>query len=256
MTSAKAPAGARHPETATDLALKLPVPPPRPIADTKVLISEEEQVFAQCEAAVENLKRAFWAAGKALQVIRDGRLYRATHDRFEDYCLERWGMVRGQANKLIRMWPIAEALFESQSDQSNDSARIRARKLGQSAVWELVPVAETYDVSAAQMVYQVATEASEAPVTAEVLQAVVRALPKGSKGSAFDTAAAEQTIRSVLQRLPVTKKRQPRARQDSGPVGDTELLLPWGSPEALDRLLREHMTPEDRAVLAKLLAVD
>jgi ParB/RepB/Spo0J family partition protein len=32
--------------------------------------------------------------------------------------------------------------------------------------------------------------------------------------------------------------------------------LPWDSPEELDRILREHMTPESRTVLAKLLTID
>src|SRR6266536_3079623 len=45
--------------------------------------------LAACEAALDNLRVAFWAAGKALQVIRDARLYRSTHATFEDYAEQR-----------------------------------------------------------------------------------------------------------------------------------------------------------------------
>ena len=54
-------------------------------------LSDREQAdLATCEAALDNLRVAFWAAGKALQVIRDARLYRDTHATFEDYVEQRW----------------------------------------------------------------------------------------------------------------------------------------------------------------------
>jgi hypothetical protein len=33
--------------------------------------------------------------------IRDGRLYRATHKTFDDYCRQRWGWSRQRANQQI-----------------------------------------------------------------------------------------------------------------------------------------------------------
>ena len=56
-------------------------------ATTDGQLSNREQAdLATCEAALDSLRVAFWAAGKALQVIRDARLYRDTHATFEDYC--------------------------------------------------------------------------------------------------------------------------------------------------------------------------
>jgi hypothetical protein len=247
-------AGGRKPETATELARKLPAPPAHPIADTPVLIGEEQDVFDRCEAAVENLKRAFWAAGKALHVIRDGRLYRGTHKTFEDYVEDRWDMQRAYANKLIRTWPIAEAMFEA---QSNGLAPIGAKKLNQATMWELVPVADAHGVDAARVVYGAVLEVDGVPVTAEVINAAVKALP--SKGK-FDAKAATSAVRKAVEKMKaplspsVPRRRSTLPSQAKAARGASG--LPWGSPEALDRLLREHMTPEDRAVLAKLLAVD
>ena len=39
--------------------------------------------------------------GSALLTIREGRLYRATHATFEQYCRERWGIGRSYASRQI-----------------------------------------------------------------------------------------------------------------------------------------------------------
>jgi len=39
--------------------------------------------------------------GEALSAIREGKLYRATHGTFEDYCREKWNMSRGRVYQLI-----------------------------------------------------------------------------------------------------------------------------------------------------------
>ncbi|MCM2424292.1 hypothetical protein [Streptomyces sp. RKAG293] len=248
--------GGRRPESATDVALKLPTPPQRPIADTPVLIGEEQEVFARCEAAIETLKWAFWAAGKALQIVRDGRLYRGTHKTFDAYLEDRWDMSRGQADKLIRTWPVAESLFDS---QSNGLTPIGVKKLNQATVLELVPVADLHGVEAAGVVYRTALAVDGVPVTAEVIKAAVKALPKGEK---FDVKAATAAARKAVEKFAavarpaIPKRRSARSAVNpaAGPASLSD-ALPWGSPKALDQLLREHMAVEDRLMLAKLLAV-
>ncbi|CAM5735274.1 putative protein OS=Streptomyces fumanus OX=67302 GN=GCM10018772_70470 PE=4 SV=1 [Streptomyces fumanus] len=172
----------------------------RPIsAQPKTLTSDERQSLAQCEAAVDTLKWAFWLAGKALQIIRDSRLYRAEHNSFEDYCWTRWGMKANYAGKLIRTWQVAEALFDL---ASNDSVPIgtprlsleQAKKANQAQVWELVSVRETWSVEEAVFVYATVA-ASDVPVTAEVLRGAVNALPKGEE---FDKEVAKAAIHAFL----------------------------------------------------------
>lgn len=200
--------GQRKTVTAADLAQKLPAPPPHPIGDAPKLVLDEPQIFAQCEAAVETLKWAFWAAGKALQVIRDGRLYRENHQTFDDYLEARWDMQRAYADKLIRTWRIAEALFES---QSNGLTPIGVKKLNQAMVWELVPVAERHGLDAAQLVYRTVVEVDDVPVTAAVLKGAVRALPSGE----FATEKAIEQIRAYLAALRDGEEDEPPAIADS-----------------------------------------
>ncbi|WP_331723391.1 hypothetical protein [Streptomyces atratus] len=192
--------------TAVDMAQDLPHLF-KPISDSPTLIGEEQDSLAQCEAAVETLKGAFWAAGKALQIIRDARLYRETHKTFDDYCDERWSMNRQYADKLIRAWPIAEALYKKQ-DAANLTP-IGVKKLNQAQVWELVPVADSWDVDTATFVYDTVVEIDGQAVTAAVLKGAVKALPKGDE---FDREVAAERILeyvSSLSRPPVEKVPAP-----------------------------------------------
>jgi len=179
-------------QTAVDMARDLPHLF-KPISDSPTLIGEEQDRLAQCEAAVETLKGAFWAAGKALQIIRDARLYRETHKSFEEYCDDRWGMLRAYADKLIRTWTIAEALYEK--SQASEVTPIGVKKLNQAQVWELVPVADSWDVDAATFVYDTVMEVDGENMTAAVLKGAVKTLPKGGD---FDRdKAAERIIEYV-----------------------------------------------------------
>ncbi|MET8571826.1 hypothetical protein [Streptomyces sp. NPDC004783] len=185
--------------TAVDMAQALPHLF-RPISDSPTLIGEEQDSLAQCEAAVETLKGAFWAAGKALQIIRDARLYRQDYKTFDDYCWDRWDMNRQNADKLIRTWPIAEALYER---QQRGMTQIGVKKLNQAQVWELVPVSESWDVDAATFVYDTVAETvvqvEGKDVTAQVLQGAVKAAVKAvPKGEDFNReAVAEQIVAYV-----------------------------------------------------------
>lgn len=61
----------------------------------------ERTRLAGCEARIERGLATFVDVGQALLEVRDGRLYRAEHGTFEDYCRERWGMSRQRAGQLI-----------------------------------------------------------------------------------------------------------------------------------------------------------
>jgi hypothetical protein len=65
------------------------------------LTPDEERRRAECEDQVDQLVRSWLTAGSALAVIRNERLYRSTHGRFEDYCRDQWGFSRQRANQLV-----------------------------------------------------------------------------------------------------------------------------------------------------------
>lgn len=70
-------------------------------AVAQLISGEEQRRLELFEVRIERGLGVFNDVGESLAAIRDERLYRGTHDRFEDYCSERWGMQRNYANKLI-----------------------------------------------------------------------------------------------------------------------------------------------------------
>lgn len=158
------------------------VPEPHSPAGHGQLSASEQADLVTCEAALDNLRVAFWAAGKALQVIRDGGLYRAGHRTFEGYVEQRWDMSRAQAYRLIEAWPLAERLSPI------------GDKINESQVRELLPLASRHGQDAAAVVYQAVTEADGVRVTAAVLRDVVGILPADH----FDQAEAVRQIRAYL----------------------------------------------------------
>lgn len=157
------------------------VPTPHAAEADGALSPEERDDLTTCEAALDELRTAFWAAGKALQTIRDARLYRENHATFEDYCQARWDMTRTHADRLIRAWPLAERL-----------APIGANAINEGQVRELVALATRHGFDAAATVY--GTVADEAHVTAAVLRGAVAALPPDR----FDPVEAAQQVRAYL----------------------------------------------------------
>lgn len=131
------PQGPGKPDTAVALARSIDHLPTKQLSDTPVLIAQERELLVRCEAALENLRVAYWAAGKALQVIRDGKLYRATRKTFEDYCNELWDITPQYANQLIKTWKITEKLFELVHGKPNDLETAVSKKLGIAQAREL-----------------------------------------------------------------------------------------------------------------------
>ena len=160
-------------------------------------LSDREQAdLATCEAALDNLRVAFWAAGKALQVIRDARLYRATHATFEDYVEQRWDMSRPQAYRLIEAWPLAERLSPM------------GDKLNERQVRELLPLASRHGQDAAATVYRTVAETDGVQVTAALLHGTVGILPADH----FDPAEAVGQIRAYLAGNPGSQPGPPLTR--------------------------------------------
>lgn len=70
----------------------------------------ERTRLAGCEARIERGLATFVDVGQALLEVRDGRLYRAEHGTFEDYCRERWGMSRKRAYDLTTAAEVTAAV--------------------------------------------------------------------------------------------------------------------------------------------------
>jgi hypothetical protein len=184
LDSSATTAPSRRPRTAAELAQQMPAPYAA-LNDSPNLVDTERADLELCETAIDALRLAFWAAGKALQIIRDGRLYRGTHTSFDAYCLERWQMTRQQADRLIRAWPVAEALAAAPLDTPT---------LNESQVRPLIPLADRYGQDAAILVYGVVSQV-QPRVTATALQDAVTAVVEE-----FDPQTAAEQIRAYLER--------------------------------------------------------
>jgi len=75
------------------------------------------------EAIIERGMKSFVEVGEALQDIRHRRLWRKTHESFEDYLKDRWGMGSPYATRLIKGSEVARRL----PDIKNEA---QAREIG------------------------------------------------------------------------------------------------------------------------------
>lgn len=70
--------------------------------------AEIEKLAAQ-ETILAKDQAGYWESAKALKVIHDEKLYRASYRTFKDYCLERWSFDRAHGNRMLK----ASAVYEN-----------------------------------------------------------------------------------------------------------------------------------------------
>ncbi|MBB5913020.1 hypothetical protein BJY24_001887 [Nocardia transvalensis] len=138
---------------------------PLPAAGDGPLSEREQAQLSACESSIGTLRLAFWAAGRALQIVRDGRLYRSDHATFDDYVEQRWDMQRSYAHKLIRAWPLAAKLHPM------------APGINEGQIRELLPVAAEHGEDAAVTLYATLA-AGDVKITAGKLREAVAVLPE------------------------------------------------------------------------------
>jgi hypothetical protein len=99
----------------------------RPTQKLRLSASERRRLTALEDVVTKGDRVSYLEVGLALQEIRDGRLYRATHSTFEDYCQDTWDWGRSRADKQIRAATVVVELGAAASTLPNESI---ARELG------------------------------------------------------------------------------------------------------------------------------
>jgi hypothetical protein len=102
-------------------------------AVVETLSTVEVDRLAELEQVVDRGLQTFVEVGQALAEIRDARLYRSTHDTFDEYLRERWSISRSRAHRLIEAAEVVEMLPIGNTPANEAQAR------------ELVPLLETPD---------------------------------------------------------------------------------------------------------------
>lgn len=73
-------------------------------------IEEREIHESNVDNAIKTIEVAGQIGDASLRVLRDKRLYRSTHNTFEDYCQERFGITRNYVNRRLVFAQILEGL--------------------------------------------------------------------------------------------------------------------------------------------------
>lgn len=153
------------------------------------LTEKERADLETCEQALHGFRKALIVAGKALEVINRGRLYRETHETFADYVTDVWGFKRAHAYRMIEEWPIAAACL-----RFGDINELQARAL--------LPAWKGHGPEATVTLYREAQELSgRRRLTAEALSEAVQVLPP--------RLAAPEQVSDVL-RVAAAEGRVPR----------------------------------------------
>jgi len=133
-------------------------------AATKELMPSESKRRTDLEATIEHGLETFIDVGAALLEIRDKRLYRNTHDSFEDYCLKVWDFGSRKAYRLINT---AEFTAELPADVPKPKSERSTRPLMELPHKEQRTEAYT----------NAATKAGKAPTQKQVQEAVDEVKP-------------------------------------------------------------------------------
>lgn len=181
------------------------------------LTTEEQEELAVLEATVAAGIITFWEVGSALYVIREKRLYRETHELFEAYCREKWGMSRQHAHRLIE----AADVFENVSPVGDISNERQARALAH------------YEKDVQKTVWQMAQRSAPAgAVTASHIKAVGEVLTQILVSGGMDDGSGEVKPLGVLINAAVTEEVYERMKRQGEHIR-----------EAADKKLRARTAP-------------
>ncbi|MDV9190951.1 hypothetical protein R6L23_22515 [Streptomyces sp. SR27] len=181
--------------TGADVSTPLSVaqlPAPYDVAETVTapLDDREREHLAVCERALTGFRKSVIVAGKALEVINRGRLYRETHGTFVEYLDDVWEIRKSQAYRMIEAWPVAAAVSPI-GDINEGQAR------------ELQPVFKEYGQEAALAVYrEVKALRGERKVTAADLAEARAALPPPRQLARPDQVRDVLTVAAAEGRAP------------------------------------------------------
>jgi hypothetical protein len=90
------------------------------MTDLVPLDDAESVRLADCERKIRSGLQTFVEVGRALADIRDGRLYRQTHETFEAYCGMEFGLTRKRAYDLMGASDVVDALAQINGEPVDD----------------------------------------------------------------------------------------------------------------------------------------
>lgn len=168
-----------------------------PFAELRALQSEiilnpqEKDKLQECEQIIRNGFSEFVKVGQALMTISRSRLYRATHNAFEEYLRDIIGISRPRAYELM-------GSAEVMKDLSGipDIARLPENEAQANELKKLKP-----EERKAKWI-QVIEQAGDAPITAKLIRETV-----GARSSSSTTGDSVPSVKTNEQRIAVALKK-------------------------------------------------
>lgn len=74
------------------------------------LSEQEQQDLEVCKLGVDNLRKAFWIAGKSLETMSAAKLHREENPNYAEWVWANWEISESQLYRLMDEWPVGEAL--------------------------------------------------------------------------------------------------------------------------------------------------
>ncbi|WP_086796498.1 hypothetical protein [Streptomyces caniscabiei] len=74
------------------------------------LSDQEKQDLEACKAGVDNLRNAFWIAGKSFETMSTAKLHREENPNFAEWVWINWEVSESQLYRLMDEWRVGEAL--------------------------------------------------------------------------------------------------------------------------------------------------
>ena len=170
------------------------------------LSDQERQDLEACKAGVDNLRNAFWIAGKSFETMSTAKLHREENPNYAEWVWNNWEISESQLYRLMDEWRVGEAL-----------ANLGHKPL-ESHVREMTELRRQTTDKVAITVYD--TMARCVPrITGELVKKVVGEL--GFLPKDVDAVDVGRRVRSLLD----TTKAQP---EDSGEGDDIQDISSLG----------------------------
>ncbi len=190
----------------------------------------ERSRLQELELIVEHGLQTFYEVGKALEEIREQKLYRETHKTFEAYCQEKWGITKRRAYQFIDAAEIMENLCTNVHNSLVKEYQIRPLK-GLPAELQIEIWQEAVDSSP-----------NGIPTGAAIQRLVDQRFPSGGSGrSPKDTDSELEKLRSDNKRLREEIRQENRERDRRAAAVALEM---------------EQLRAENRQLKAELLQRD
>lgn len=193
-------------------------------ADKKNLSKFEDQI----SKGLDRAKGGWIDVATALARIQEGKLHRATHPNFDDYCRQKWGISRQRAHQLIKAVSLSTAV----------DSEWQARAL--------------LGLDPAEVETALAIAGADGPVTSVKIQTARQLLEQETAGLAAEEKAEKQreliaeAEQETERRAPLGQPRKKdRVAGINGLVKDIEVKL--RKCKTLHAGLSDVATPADKA---------